>query len=246
MLPTKLLYMTEQNVFRFTAVVLAVVPTEQGDEPSVILDQTLFYPRGGGQESDAGVLTSSAGTFQVRETRFIDGTVHHVGAFSSGHFSVGAEVELEIDQQKRRLNSRLHTAGHIIDEAVRVLNLDWFPTKGIHYFGKAAVEYRNNGGAADNLAALAPKIEAEANRLIQTGFAVIAELMDITNLPQRAHFILPDLPTDKPIRLVTVWGTKGVPCGGTHVANVSDVGLLKIRYVKARKDAIKVAYEIQP
>ena len=246
MLPTKLSYMSEQNGFRTTAVVLAIVPTEQGDEPSVILDQTLFYPRGGGQESDAGVIKSSAGTFHVRETRFIDGYVHHAGAFSSGSFSVGAEVEIEIDQPKRRLNSRLHTAGHIIDEAVRVLNLDWFPTKGIHYFGKAAVEYRNNGGAAGDLAALAPKIEAEANRLIQTGCAVMADFVDVASLPQCAHFILPDLPTDKPIRVVTVWGTKGVPCGGTHVANVSDVGPLKIRYVKARKDAIKVAYEIQP
>jgi len=47
-----------------------------------------------------------------------------------------------------------------------------------------------------------------------------------------------------PVRLVTVWGDRGLPCGGTHVADIGEVGPVTIRYVKARKNMVEVAYEL--
>ena len=91
----------------------------------------------------------------------------------------------------------------------------------------------------------APLIEDELNRLIRHGFPTRAEFVAGEDLPKRARFVPADLPADKPVRLVTVWGDRGLPCGGTHVADISEVGPVTIRYVKARKNMVKVAYELR-
>jgi Ser-tRNA(Ala) deacylase AlaX len=207
----------------------------------LMLDRTILYPQGGGQAWDTGTIRSAHAAFQVQEVRFIDGIVHHYGMVTEGSFAAGDAVTLQVDAARRLLNSRLHTGGHLIDEAVRNLALAWMPTKGIHYPGQAAVEFT---GEVTDAEALRQQIEHEVNRLIQAGYVTKAELVDLETLAQRAHFVLPNLPKDKPIRIVTVWGEKGVPCGGTHVANISEVGKLAVRYVKAKKGEIKVAYEL--
>ncbi len=241
MTPTTLSYMTDQYRFEGDATVVGVAQDDKG-RMDIMLDATIFYPQGGGQAWDTGMIRSGNGQFTVQEVRFMDGIVHHYGMLSEGAFSEGTKVQLQVDEARRKLNSRLHSAGHLLDEAVRNLGLNWMPTKGNHMPGQCYVEYQ--GEMTEEGETLRSKIEAEANRLIQAGYSVVAQLVDSEKLPEISHFVLPNMPKDKPARVVTMWGDKGVPCGGTHVRNINEIGLLTVRYVKAKKGDIKVAYEL--
>ncbi|MDD9919961.1 MAG: hypothetical protein OXR68_05005, partial [Alphaproteobacteria bacterium] len=87
-------------------------------------------------------------------------------------------------------------------------------------------------------------IENELNSLIQKGFETQAFFAPKDELEKLCHFVLPNMPEDKPTRVVVVWGEKGIPCGGTHVQNISELGEVKIRKVKSKKGSIKVSYEL--
>jgi len=238
--PTELLYMNDQYAYDATATVLDVQQDEQG-RTFLILDCTVFYPQGGGQAWDTGRITTPQAVFTVQEVRFFDGYVHHYGTFTEGEIKTGETVSLHVDEARRKLNSRLHSAGHLLDEAVRNLGLNWEPTKGIHYPGQAAVEYRGElTASADEIK---NKIEAEINRLVMLGFKTRAEMASAANIAEKSWFVPNNMPADKPMRVVTILGDKGVPCGGTHVADISEIGPITVRYVKAKKGDIKVAYE---
>ncbi len=97
------------------------------------MDGTIFYPQGGGQPYDQGVIESAKGKFLVEEVRFVDGIVKHIGMFERGSFEKGDEVTCHVDKARRDLHSRLHSAGHIVDMGMTELGLGWIPGKGYHF-----------------------------------------------------------------------------------------------------------------
>ncbi len=238
---TILAFMYHQQLTENEATVTTILTETLNGMTCVQLDATIFYPQGGGQLCDTGTISNGKGSFDVKGVRFTDGLVHHYGSFSQGSFSVGDKVMCRIDDQRRHHNSRLHSAGHLLDEAVKNLGLAWVPTKGIHYPDQAAVEY---AGTLDNTDEIKMKLENETNRLVDGNADICANLVAVGDLPALSDYIPPDLPADKPVRIVNMGGVKSTPCGGTHVKTTKDIGHLKIRYIKAKKGNIKVAYEL--
>ena len=131
MQPTKLIYLEDFNLFASDAKVLQVVQ-ENGKE-IIILDQTTFYPQGGGQPYDKGSIEGPSGKFLVEEVRFVDGAVKHIGKFESGCFQTDETIKCLVDEARRALHSRIHSAGHVVDMAVTALKLNWIPGKGYHF-----------------------------------------------------------------------------------------------------------------
>lgn len=121
---TKLLYLENFTLFNATANVLDIL--QENGRTVVILDQTIFYPQGGGQPYDQGIIENHNSRFIVEEVRLVDGIVKHSGTFEQGTFSKGDLVTCVVNQERRELHSRLHLAGHVVDMAVTTLNL----TKG--------------------------------------------------------------------------------------------------------------------
>lgn len=238
---TILAYMTDQFKTESKATVLGIEKNAKDGLDCVILDETIFYPQGGGQPWDTGNMIAASGKFEVVEVRFVDGFVKHYGTFKEGSFTEGCSVECQIDKARRTLNSRLHSAGHLLDEAVKNIKYPWIPTKGDHHPGRTAVEY---SGHVEDTEAAREAIEIESNRLINFGGEIKVVMVDIADLPEHSNFIPPDLPANKPIRVVVMCGDKGTPCGGIHVKDIKDIGPIKIRYVKAKKGTIRVAYEL--
>src|SRR5579871_4429046 len=115
MQPTKLTYLENFNLLKDEATVLHII---QENNTIIILDHTIFYPQGGGQQYDKGIMENKNGKFIVEEVRFIDGIVKHIGKFEHGTFNINDKVTCLVDQNRRELNSRLHSAGHVIDMAV--------------------------------------------------------------------------------------------------------------------------------
>lgn len=235
---TKLLYLEDWNILSNKAQVTQVA--QYKEKLALVLDQTIFYPQGGGQPWDTGTITvlnaggigqGPTGSFAVTEVRFDPetGNVYHIGTMT-GEIKPGETVSCNVNKERRDLNSRLHSGGHIIDMAVRQLGLDWKPGKGYHFPEGPYIEY---AGVLDESAKenLRTEIERISNEIINQ------------KIPVTIKFIADQLVNGKPARVV-MYGEHSVPCGGTHVNNLSEVGTVNIRKIKQEKGAIRVGYDV--
>lgn len=240
---TKLKYMDTPFLYEDTATIIHCDISEEG-LPYIVLDETLFYPQGGGQPYDIGTISNETSIFIVQEVRLIDGIVKHFGEFEKGQFEPGDTVTLKIDKDRRVLNSKLHTLGHVIDEAVIKLgHLDWKAGKGYHFPDSPFVEYIGEL-APDATEPLKEALQQETNRLLQEDFNVKTFFAAIEDLPKFCREIPDYIPQNKPCRVAIVHGDLGIPCGGTHVKNIIDIGPVKIRKVSSKKGRIKVSYTL--
>jgi len=111
---TERLYYEDPNRTEFEAVVLDVFDREEGFD--VVLDQTMFYPEGGGQPADHGTLSSEDVTVDVTDVQRVDGVILHR---TDGDPGKGEFVRGQIDAARRRRLMRHHTATHIVIHAAR-------------------------------------------------------------------------------------------------------------------------------
>jgi Ser-tRNA(Ala) deacylase AlaX len=237
-MPTKLLYLEDHNALQTNAAVVDV--RDEEGRMIVVLDQTVFYPQGGGQPFDTGKITGETGEFVVEEVRFADEVVRHIGTMKSGNLKNGDAVRLDVDAERRRLNSRLHSAGHVVDMAVNALNLGWRPGKGYHFPNGPYVEYEGSLTDTDK-ETLKAKIEEASNAFVRGGRDTTIVFMEKEKMHEVCAFVPEYLPEGKPGRVV-MYGDFGVPCGGTHVNNLSEIGPLVIRKLKQEGANIRVGY----
>jgi Ser-tRNA(Ala) deacylase AlaX len=223
---TKLLYLTDMFTYQTSAQLLAIETFE--GEMAFVLDQTLFYPQGGGQPSDQGTITDEHNAlFTVTQVRKHEGGVYHKGTLEHGTFTSASIVTLHINQKLRQLYSRLHTAGHLIDYALSRLGYQFVSTKGYHFPQGAYVEYESTLEQEER-EALTSKLQEEAQVLINL------------HLPVQVKFI------DPITRVMILENYPPIPCGGTHVANTGDIGTIHIRKIKNEKGHLRISYSIEP
>lgn len=215
----------------------------ENDKTVVELDETIFYPQGGGQPFDTGKIESETSQFLVEEVRFVDGIVKHIGNFISGKLVVSEEVHLHVDAERRKLHMRLHSAAHVVDMAIHKLGLEWIPGKGYHFPDGPYVEYDGKLDDNEDRDILIKKIEDIGNAYIGEGLNTSIQFMPKSEMHTVCHHVPDYLPDGKPTRVV-LYGSFGVPCGGTHVSNLKDIGSLIIRKVSTKKGVIRVSYAI--
>jgi Ser-tRNA(Ala) deacylase AlaX len=167
------------------------------------------------------------------------GVVHHLGR---GTVSVGAGVVLDVDAARRMTNTRLHSAGHIVDLAVERLGLPWVPGKGAHYPHMSFVEY--NGNVPEDVEETRRRLEREVSQVIDEGSRNEIRFMPVSDMGQYCRHVPENIPTNKPARIVLYSETFGVPCGGTHVRDVAEVGNLSITKIRSKKGITKVSYAV--
>ena len=237
---TNLLYLANLDSIHCAAHVVEI--TNDDTRVIIILDQTVFYPQGGGQPYDTGRIENSSGTFIVTEVRFVDGVVKHIGKFEHGFCAVGDAVQCKVTVDRRNLNTRLHSAGHLIDMAVAQLNLAWVPGKAFHFPEGAYVEYAGDLEGIDK-EALLQNIQDVCKELIAANMQTTITFMNKEQMNTVCHFVSPYIPDDKPGRVV-MYGSFGIPCGGTHVKCSADVKDIQIRKIKMEKGNIRVSYDV--
>uniref|UniRef100_K3XLT7 Alanyl-tRNA synthetase class IIc N-terminal domain-containing protein n=1 Tax=Setaria italica TaxID=4555 RepID=K3XLT7_SETIT len=179
--PTRLVYFDDMWTLRSAATVLAV-HQEEGGRVAVVLDATVFHPQGGGQPADTGAISAAGARFLVEDVRAKDGVVFHYGRFESAGegcglgFKEGESVSLEVDAERRSLNSRLHSAGHLLDICVSNVGLSHLqPGKGYHFPDGPFVEYKGVI-PQDQIQDKKNELEREAKKLISEGAKVLASV----------------------------------------------------------------------
>ena len=160
---TKLIYMEQMQLLECNAQIIEIKDLGE-NKFSVILDQTVFYPQGGGQPFDNGAIKNETTVFNVTEVRFIEGRVHHIGTYEKGNFSIGDEVTCIVEKERRQLNTRLHSSGHLIDMGLKELGKLWKPGKGYHFPNGPYVEYLAEENTFDEN--LMKELENKCNEII--------------------------------------------------------------------------------
>lgn len=238
---THLLYLEDMNILEAEAKVLQVF--EHDGRQVVVLDQTIFYPQGGGQPYDQGTISTDNTIYHVAEVRYVGGSVWHIGKFNSEQFTTGQTVQCSVDPERRKLHMRLHSAGHVVDLALMRLNYNWKPHKGYHFPNGPYVEYEAQLGNA-NIEQLRSDLEVMCNKTIQEDITTSVRFMPKTAMHTVCRFVSVAIPEDKPGRVV-MYGDFGVPCGGTHVPHLNVIGGMTIRKVRQDKQYVRVAYSVK-
>jgi alanyl-tRNA synthetase len=223
---TVLEYFKSSLIFSIQSHVLLVQMKENEIPAILVLDRTIFHAKGGGQSTDIGTISSSTSLFTVisAELDRESGQVLHHGHFRDcNQFSVGEQVDLEIDSKNRMQNAKMHSAGHLIDVGVRLLRPDLVPTKGNHSLGNCFVEFR---GTIEDKIEFVEKLQNVLNRLIKEDLPVDIDLAN----PEK--------------RLIRFGDFEACPCGGTHVTSSGDLRGLIIEKVQKQKDCVKIKYTL--
>jgi misacylated tRNA(Ala) deacylase len=222
---TELLYYQDAYMKEFDAVVTAV------SADGIELDRTAFYPGGGGQPSDAGMLRAGGSTWTVETVRKAEGRAwHRVGGDSPG---VGQAVQAALDWDRRYALMRTHTAMHILcgviwrDYGASVTGGNMEPLQG-------RMDFEFERMQQDLVHEIEARINAEvqAGRPIRTRSLPRAEAFEIPDLIRTKINLLPE--GIREVRVVEIVGLDLQADGGTHVANTREVGPLRVVDYKSK------------
>ena len=202
----------------------AIVDGQQG---TVIVDQTPFYATMGGQEGDTGVITTADGEFRVEETiKLKGGKIGHVGRMTRGMLKTGDTVTLRVCSKGRADTCKNHSATHLLQKALKTV-------LGSH------VEQKGSLVTPDRLrfdfAHFSPmtpeeieKVEQIVNEEIQAALPVVTRVMPIEEAKKTGAMALFGEKYGDNVRVVSMGDFSIELCGGTHVANTSNIMTFKI------------------
>ncbi len=239
---TRTLFYEDPYMKEFDADVVSVI-----DGRYVVLDRTAFYAEGGGQISDTGYMQAGSKRFPVRNVQSIEGVIVHDVEGASG-LRIGERVYGSIDRDRRLALMRSHTATHLILGAARRVLGDhaWQAgaQKGVEVSRIDISHYRRL--TRDEVEA----IERLANQVVSEGRPVKCRWMQRDEAEARYGFRLYQggVVPGKEIRVVEVEGGWDVEaCGGTHLGNTSEAGLVKIVGTERVQDGVeRIAFSVGP
>jgi len=194
-------------------------------DDGVVLDQTVFYPTGGGQPGDTGILKGAgqgaSGEAAILDTVKGEDGIVHVLAEGAPRPQVGERVTVTIDWDRRYRHMRMHTALHLLCALV-----DGKITGAQVGADKSRVDF--NIPESPDKAALQAGLDAlvDAAHPVKIGWISDAELDAQPDLV-RSMSVAPPRGSGR-VRTIDIAGVDLQPCGGTHVASTAEIGRLRI------------------
>ena len=198
-----------------------------GERGTIIVNETPFYATMGGQNADTGVIRAGENVFTVEDTIHLrGGRIGHVGVVTNGMFKRGDTVELVVDQEKRVLIGRNHSATHLLQKALRDVlgshvqqhgsdvNADRLRFDFSHFAAMTAEEIA--------------KVENIVNQKIAAALPVVTEVMSLEEAKKTGAMALFGEKYGDAVRVVKMGDFSIELCGGTHVGNTSSISAFKI------------------
>ena len=229
--PTDRLYYKDPRLMEFEAEVLDVI-----DGNLVVLDRTAFYPEGGGQPYDVGLLTWEGGDCRVVRVFSVGGVVLHECEGSIPPKGVG--VTGRVDAGRRLALMRNHTATHIVlGAARRVLGKHVWQAGAQKGVEQSRLDITHHKRISEEEAYT---IEKLANMVVMEDRPVRAFFENRTTAESRYGFVLYQggVVPEPRLRIVEVEGWDVEACGGLHCSRTGEVGLIKIVKIERIQDGV--------
>ena len=225
--PTKLLYYEDSSIREFDAQILKI----KGNY--VILDQTSFYPRGGGQEPDKGLIGDARVLEVIKQGDIV---LHKVENLSS--LSERIMIKCKLDDARRESITKHHTATHILNSSARNTLGSWIwqnsAFKDVNY-GRLDITHHSALNKEE-----VERIEKTANEIVMKNLDVNIKEYERGESEQKFSFRIYQggvVPSNK-VRIVNISNFDIEACGGTHVNRTGDIGLIKILKSERIQDGV--------
>ena len=207
---------------------LSVASAREGDDVEVILDATPFYAEGGGQLADGGRITLANGAIvDISDVQSpVKGLSVHRGRIISGEISVGSAAHAVIDIERRNAISRAHTATHMVHKAFREILGETATQAGSENSpGRFRFDFPSTGAVS---AGVLNDVEGRVNALLLNNLSVTAEVMTQDAAKKIGAMALFGEKYGDQVRVVSVGDWARELCGGTHVSNSGQLGVVKL------------------
>ena len=195
------------------------------DDNSVCVDQTIFYPLGGGQPGDTGTMFWDTGSARIVDTRNSPEGIRHLLEEGAELPAVGAKVELELDWERRYIHMRMHTAMHLLGSILK-----YGVTGGNISAEKSRLDFDMEDAVDKEAVSVALSNLVAANHDVSCRWISESELDENPELVRTMSVQPPRGRGD--IRLLNIDGVDLQPCGGTHVRSTAEVGAVRIGKVE--------------
>ncbi|HEX6263632.1 MAG TPA: alanyl-tRNA editing protein [Actinomycetota bacterium] len=205
-------------------------------EDGVVLDRTVFYPRGGGQPGDTGLLRWDGGLVRVVDTVRRDGRVLHVAEGDAP--APGTVVTAAIDWERRHRLMRIHTALHALSGLIW-RDYEAKVTGGNMDVGTARMDFELEQMSAEFGREVEEKLNAALaeDRPVHVRFLPRAEALADPDLIRTKVNLIPE--SVDPIRVIDIEGIDRQADGGTHVRSTGEVGRVLVTKTESKGKAFK-------
>ena len=238
---TEVLYWDDAYLKVFEANIVRLEPDEK-KHFYAILDRTAFHPKSGGQPSDRGIMQGEGFKIEVKKAMLAGSIIVHWGKLLEGSPNAG-KVKGEIDWVWRYLLMRRHTAGHLLDHCLAIVTGKRVETTDSWLGDECYVGYKGEPPSIEH----SKKVEELENRLIEQCASVKVETISYEDLKERAPEApnIYRLPMLESFRIVTIEGCEPIPCGGTHIKNISEIRRFTLKNVVRKDLGFNVYYDVQ-
>ena len=220
---TTRLYYIDSHQYEFTAAVLQC--EENKNRWEVVLDETAFFPEGGGQPADTGVL----GTVQVTDVHEKDGTVFH---YCDGPLEPGTRVIGLVDREQRLRRMQNHSGEHILSGTAH--RLYGCENVGFHMGeGSMVIDFDRELTREELL-----RLETEANEAVRANLPVRTFYPSAEELKDLEYRSKKELQGD--VRIVEIPGVDRCACCAPHVSFTGEVGLIKILEAERHRGGVRL------
>ncbi|MBR3294379.1 MAG: hypothetical protein IKI69_08190 [Oscillospiraceae bacterium] len=220
---TEKLYELDSHLFRFCARVLGCEPAGEGF--AVELDRTAFFPEGGGQAADTGLL----GAAQVRDVQEQDGRILH---YVNLKLEPGTELEGVIDAEQRLRRMQNHSGEHILSGVTH--RLYGYDNVGFH-MGDEGMTIDFSGELDEEQLA---RIETRANEIVREDLPIRAWVPTAEELALLNYRSKKEL--SGAVRLVEIKGVDLCACCAPHVLRTGEVGMIKVLAAERHRGGMRL------
>jgi len=197
-------------------------------EGAIELDRTIFYPMGGGQPGDTGVINWDGGSAPIIDTRYgEDGAIRHITEEGSELPGPGTAVTVKLDWDRRYLHMRMHTALHLLGSV-----LQYGVTGGNISAAKSRLDFDMEDPVDKEQVTADVQALVAANHPVSCRWITDEEL-DAQPELVRTMSVQPPTGAGK-VRLLEIEGVDLQPCGGTHLRSTGEVGDVRVGKVEKK------------
>ena len=235
---TKLKYLEDSYLYKYESVFIEEKNHEKWT--ALILEETIFYPQWGWQKSDIWKIFSEDSCFLVNNAKLDENwIVWHFWEFLNWNFKKWEKVKLEIDEEKRIENSKLHSAWHLIDCGIQKIWVKNFePIKWFHFIEWPYVEYK---WTIENIEEFTEKLQTIIDELVSSNIQVEKREISLEEAKNRWIFA----PEWKSARIVNFAWFQEVWCWWTHINYTKELWKITIRKIKSKWWNTKISYNIR-